>query len=161
MPRSAQCLPISFDFRPKSPATGTIHPQHCNSTGRFPHSLEELSHQTASQRAKTSSRWKNPPDTSPSIVQKLPVTGRIIPPNCNSVGKIPHTLEEYGRKTATQREDSPTHWKNYPDKLHLIGQNPPVAGRIRTDSYPLIVLVLPANGEKWTVKRNRARIGRN
>ena len=147
MPRSAQRLPISFDFRPKFPHTGTIHPQNCASTGRFPHSLEESSRQTTSQRAKTSSRWKNPPDTSPSTVQKLPVNGRIIPPNCNSVGKIPHTLEEYGRKTATQREDSPTHWKNHPDKLHPSGQNPPVTGRIRTDSYPRAALILPANGK--------------
>ena len=45
--------------RQNPPHTGRIRTQNRDSTGRFPHSLEELSRQTASHRAKPSSRWKN------------------------------------------------------------------------------------------------------
>ena len=108
MPRSAQRLPISFDFRPKFPPTGTIHPQNHIPAGKNFQSVEESSRYKPLHRPKPSS-----------------------------------------------------HWKNHPTKLHLSGQNPPVTGRIRTDSYPRAALILPANGKKRAVKRNRAQIRRN
>ena len=63
MPRSAQCLPISFDFRPKYPATGTIHPPNRIPAGKNFQSVEESSRYKPLHRPKTSSHWKNHPPT--------------------------------------------------------------------------------------------------
>ena len=77
MPRSAQCLPISFDFRPKFPATGTIHPPNRIPAGKNFQSVEESSRYKPLHRPKTSSHWKNHPAYRPLSILILPTSGGI------------------------------------------------------------------------------------
>ena len=82
MPRSAQCLPISFDFRPKFPATGTIHPPNRIPAGKNFQSVEESSRYKPLQRPKTSSHWKNHPT-------KLHLSGQTSSHWKNQDGQLP------------------------------------------------------------------------
>ena len=143
MPRSAQCLPISFDFRPKFPATGTIHPPNRIPAGKNFQSVEESSRYKPLHRPKTSSHWNNPPAKPHPSGQKLPVGGRILPIQAPPPSKNLQSLEESSHQTASQRAKPSSHWKNQDGQLPPCCTNP------------------SSEWEKRTVKRNRAQIRRN
>ena len=143
MPRSAQRLPISFDFRPKFPPTGTIHPQNHIPAGKNFQSVEESSRYKPLHRPKTSSHWKNHPTKLHLSGQNPPVTGRILPIQAPPPSKNFQSVEESSRYKPLHRPKTSSHWKNQDGQLPPCCTNP------------------SSEWEKWTVKRNRAQIRRN
>ena len=106
-----------------SPVGGEITPLEAHPTSRSLQPLEKSPRHQTSQRAKTPSRWNNPPANRPFSVPIPPVSGRINPSISILKSENTQSVGESSHRQASQRPDPSSHWKNPPANRPSSGQN--------------------------------------
>ncbi len=106
-----------------SPVGGEITPLEAHPTSRSLQPLEKSPRHQTSQRAKTPSRWNNPPANRPFSVPIPPVSGRINPSISILKSENTQSVGESSRRQASQRPHSSSQRKNPPANRPSSGQN--------------------------------------